>query len=95
LRRFLLVEPRRSCDQFAANSESERMPDRRALIPIVAGIVLVALCVWRVAANKPQDYSDQVAIRSSFSFSMAILEHTKMRNYCVSANAFLNFKHTT
>lgn len=37
------------------------MPDRRALIPIVAGIVLVALCVWRVAANKPQDYADQVA----------------------------------
>lgn len=37
------------------------MPDRRALIPIVAGIVLVALCVWRVATNRPQDYADQVA----------------------------------
>lgn len=37
------------------------MPDRRALIPIVAGIVLVALCAWRVATNRPQDYADQVA----------------------------------
>jgi peroxiredoxin len=37
------------------------MPDRRALIPIVAGIVLVALCAWRVATNQPQDYADQVA----------------------------------
>jgi len=37
------------------------MPDRRALIPIVAGIVLIALCLWRVATNRPQDYADQVA----------------------------------
>jgi peroxiredoxin len=37
------------------------MRDRRVLIPIVAGIVLVLLCLWRVATNKPQDYADQVA----------------------------------
>jgi peroxiredoxin len=35
--------------------------DRRVFVPVVAGIVLTALCVWRIAANKPQDYADQVA----------------------------------
>lgn len=37
------------------------MRDRRVFIPIIAGVVLVLLCLWRVAANKPQDYADQVA----------------------------------
>lgn len=37
------------------------MRDRRVLILIIAGVVLVLLCFWRVATNKPQDYADQVA----------------------------------
>src|SRR6187399_779551 len=37
------------------------MQDRRVLIPIVAGIVIVAVSTWRVMTNKPQDYAAQVA----------------------------------
>ena len=35
--------------------------DRRAFVPIIAGIIIAVVCVWRVATNKEQDYADQVA----------------------------------
>ncbi len=35
--------------------------DRRASIPILAGIIILVVCIWRVATNKDQDYADQVA----------------------------------
>lgn len=38
------------------------MQDRRVLIPIFAAIILVALCTFRVATNKRQNYADQVAV---------------------------------
>ncbi len=41
------------------------MTDRRVLIPIVAGVVIAALCVWRVMTNKPQDYAAQVKLEAT------------------------------
>jgi peroxiredoxin len=37
------------------------MRDRRILIPVVAGIVIALVSLWRVMTNKPQDYAAQVA----------------------------------
>ena len=37
------------------------MPDRRLLFPVIAAVVLIGICYWRVTTNKPQDYADQVA----------------------------------
>jgi peroxiredoxin len=37
------------------------MNDRRVLIPIVAGVVIAAVCVWRVKTMKPRDFAAQVA----------------------------------
>ena len=38
------------------------MTDRRAFVPIVAGIVIATLCAWRIATNRPQTYEDQVSV---------------------------------
>lgn len=37
------------------------MTDRRLLIPLIAAVLLAVASIWRMRANKPQDYADQVA----------------------------------
>lgn len=64
------------------------MNDRRAFIPILAAVVLTIVTVWRVSANRPQKYEDQVAaavvMRAAPGF-----EARDSDNHLVRLSAFL------
>lgn len=64
------------------------MRDRRMLIPIISAVILGCICAWRIAANRPQDYSAQVAaavmIRPAPGF-----EARDSENHLVRLGAFL------
>ncbi len=64
------------------------MHDRRMLIPIVSAIVLVGLCAWRIAANRTQDYSAQVAAAVMMRPAPAF-EARDSDNHLVRLGAFL------
>lgn len=59
-----------SGEQFRKNDPLHRatvwifgslMQDRRVLIPISAAVIIAAVCSWRIASNRPQDYAEQLS----------------------------------
>ena len=64
------------------------MQDRRIWFPLIAALLIAAVCTWRVATNKEQNYADQVAVAVVMRPVPAI-EGRDSDNHLVRLAAFL------